>query len=97
MIEETSDTAIAEPTDVQIIAALEWSLEWMRIHNVDGLSPFKDYPPVKETIIGMYRAMVAVRAEPATRDTFYSILKNYIPGEVIDQAWQELREAGLVP
>lgn len=34
---------------------------------------------------------------PATRDAFYSILKNYIPGEVIDQAWQELREAGLVP
>lgn len=34
---------------------------------------------------------------PTTRDTFYSILKNYIPGEVIDQAWQELREAGVVP
>ena len=42
-----------EPTDAQIISALEWSLEWMRVHKVDGLSPFKDYPPVKDTIKGM--------------------------------------------
>lgn len=30
------------------------------------------------------------------RDAFYVILRNYIPSETIDQAWQELREAELV-
>lgn len=54
------------PTDAQIIAALEWSLEWMRKHGVDGLSPFKDYPPVKETIRGMYQVMVAAAPPPDT-------------------------------
>lgn len=53
-----------EATDAQIISALEWSLEWMRAHNVDGLSPFKDYPPVKDTIKGMYACMIA--AAPAS-------------------------------
>lgn len=61
-----SQDATREATDEQIIAALEWSLEWMRRHNVDGLSPFKDYPPVKETIKGMYSAMIA--ASPARAD-----------------------------
>jgi hypothetical protein len=55
-----------EPTDEMIVAALEWSLEWMRGHKVDGLSPFKDYPPVKETTAGMYRAMLA--ASPPSGD-----------------------------
>jgi hypothetical protein len=52
------------PSDEQIISALEWSLEWMRAHNVVGLSPFKDYPPVKETIKGMYAAMLAAAPVP---------------------------------
>lgn len=55
-----------EPTDAQIISALEWSLEWMRAHKVDGLSPFKDYPPVKDTIKGMYAAMIAVAPPPSS-------------------------------
>lgn len=52
-----------EPTDRQVAAALEWALDWMKQHGVDGLSPFKDYPPVAETTRGMYRAMVAPREE----------------------------------
>lgn len=52
------------PTDAQTIPALEWSLEWMRAHNVDDLSPFKDYPPVKDTIKGMYAAMLAAASAP---------------------------------
>jgi hypothetical protein len=55
-----------EPTDAQVIAGLEWSLEWMRAHKVDGLSPFKDYPPVKDTIKGMYAAMIAAAPPPAS-------------------------------
>jgi hypothetical protein len=47
-----------EPTDAQVTNALYWALEWMRQHKVDGLSPFKDYPPVKDTTRGMYRAMI---------------------------------------
>lgn len=30
------------------------------------------------------------------RTTFYTILTHYIPQQSIDQAWQELREAGLI-
>lgn len=33
---------------------------------------------------------------PAPRDAFYAILSRYIPQETIDQAWQDLREAGVV-
>lgn len=65
----TSSPGVAteRPTDAQIIAALEWSLEWMRKHNVDGLSPFKDYPPVKETIAGMYQVMIAAGPSPDSK------------------------------
>lgn len=47
-----------EPTNAQIIAALEFALAWMSQNGVDGLSPFKDYPPPGETAKGMYRAML---------------------------------------
>jgi hypothetical protein len=56
-------TVPAEPTDAMVIAAMEWALDWMKQNGVDGLSPFKDYPPVTETTQGMYRAMIAARPQ----------------------------------
>jgi hypothetical protein len=48
----------AEPTTAQHIAAMEFALAHMKAHGVTSLSPFKDYPPLRETTAGMYRAMV---------------------------------------
>lgn len=31
---------------------------------------------------------------PAQRDAFYAILTRYVPQEPIDQAWQEIKQAG---
>lgn len=31
----------------------------------------------------------------ADRETFYSILTKYIPSDMIDGIWQELKEAGV--
>jgi len=52
-----------QPTAEQHIAAMEFALEHMKSHGVTALSPFKDYPPLRETTAGMYRAMIA--AAPA--------------------------------
>jgi len=47
-----------EPSIAQHIAAMEFALGHMKAYGVDGLSPFKDYPPLRETTAGMYRAML---------------------------------------
>jgi len=46
-----------EPTDAQYKASLEFGLEHMKAHGVDSLSPFKDYPPLRSTTEGMFKAM----------------------------------------
>lgn len=47
-----------EPTLAQHIAAMEFALAHMESYGVTALSPFTDYPPLRETTAGMYRAMV---------------------------------------
>lgn len=61
-----SETKIAplEPTNEQICAALEWSLEWMKKHGITALSPFSEYPQPGKTAAGMYRAMLAALPSP---------------------------------
>ena len=55
-----------EPTLEQHIAAMEFALAHMEAHGVTSLSPFEDYPPLRETTAGMYRAMLAAASdEPA--------------------------------
>lgn len=54
-----------EPTTAQHIAAMEFALDHMKEHGVTALSPFSDYPPLRETTAGMYRAMVGA-ALPST-------------------------------
>jgi hypothetical protein len=58
-----------EPTNQQVIAALEWALSWMTENGVDGLSPFSDYPPVGQTTKVMYRAMIGAAVAPPSTDT----------------------------
>lgn len=41
--------------------------------------------------------VIEVALSASNREAFYTILNKYIPQQSIDQAWQELREAGLVP
>lgn len=48
-----------EPTLAQHTAAMEFAIAHMKAHGVTSLSPFKDYPPLRETTAGMYRAMVS--------------------------------------
>lgn len=50
--------AMREPSEGQYKAALEFGLSHMARHGVDGLTPFKDSPPLRETMEGMYRAML---------------------------------------
>lgn len=46
---------------------------------------------------GELRALCKAIPLLPNRETFYSILTKFIPQEVIDEAWQELKEARLVP
>jgi hypothetical protein len=59
----------AEPTTAQHIAAMEFALAHMKAHGVTSLSPFKDYPPLRETTAGMYRAMVGAVCGDAAQPT----------------------------
>ncbi len=52
-----------EPTTKQHIAAMEFALAHMKAHGVTSLSPFKDYPPLRETTAGMYRAMLTAASD----------------------------------
>lgn len=52
-----------EPSIAQHIAAMEFALGHMKAYGVDGLSPFKDYPPLRETTAGMYRAMISAASQ----------------------------------
>lgn len=58
------------------------------------------YLPKDATLDALWQDVeeVAWSVQPGTgvRETFYTILKKYIPQGPIDQAWQELKEAGLV-
>ena len=57
-----------ELMDEQYTAAMQFALDHMAKHNVTGLSPFSDYPPLQETTAGMYRAMItAAQAEQEKR------------------------------
>lgn len=53
-----------EPTTAMYKAALEFALAHMKEHGVDHLSPFEDYPPLRGTTFGMYRAMLAASPPP---------------------------------
>jgi hypothetical protein len=46
------------PTPIQLIAGLERTLEWMREHNIDHLSPFEDYQRPIDTLRVVYKAMI---------------------------------------
>ncbi len=47
-----------DATDAALSAGLQASLDMMREHGVDGLSPFADYPPPIEVCRRVYRAML---------------------------------------
>lgn len=50
-----------EPTNAMIFSALEWGLQHMKAHGVDGLSPWQDFPPPGATAVGMFTAMLNAR------------------------------------
>lgn len=46
-----------EATESMYEGALEFALQRMEAAGVDGLSPWKDYPPIRGTTEGMFAAM----------------------------------------
>lgn len=80
--------AMHSPTEAMLNAAHDWSIEKYG----RGIG--------NDAAIGCWQAMLDAAPVPQTdgaRQAFYSVLTKYIPQQSIDQAWQELREAGLVP
>lgn len=47
-----------EPTNAMILAGLERGLAWMKENDVDGLSPWQDYPKVSDTMRVIVRAIL---------------------------------------
>lgn len=83
----------AEPTTAQHIAAMEFALAHMRAHGVTSLSPFKDYPPLRETTAGMYRAMVCAVGGSAAQAGWKPLPIDPTP-EMISAGMGEIPEDG---
>jgi hypothetical protein len=61
--------ALRDPSIGQHIAAMEFAMAHMKAYGVTALSPFEDYPPLRETTAGMYRAMIDAAMSQSHSDT----------------------------